>query len=159
MKLLIAFVLSLFMWPVCYLIGKSESQTPETKYFVNGSGKFLNEIRLDLPEEISTVKWDSDSTLDLMSAYLDRKEGVIYLGFTGMEMYKNDWQYANEDPCIIVPRILSGGDISRDLHEYQLELEMDSIILFDHGRYVGTVPYSDTLHMSPLDSLFLKDNL
>jgi hypothetical protein len=39
-------------------------------------------------------------------------------------------------------------------YQYQITLEDDSIHVENNGRYVGSVPYSD----SPIDSLFLKDN-
>ncbi len=40
------------------------------------------------------------------------------------------------------------------LREYQIELSMDSIIIYDGNRVVGSVAYGN----SPIDSVFLRDN-
>jgi hypothetical protein len=157
-KIMIALLLSLLMWPVCYLIGtKSAKQQPidtQAKYFVNGSGEFLSLIKLDLPEEITTVTQTTDSTTDLLSAYLDTATGIIHLGFTGLQIPRGDMQYLNEEPCLVKP-FYQQHKCGALMEEYQIRLEMDSLLLFDHGRYVGTAKYGN----SQLDSLFMKDNL
>lgn len=112
-------------------------------YFVNGSENYLNQIKLDLPEEISTVRQQTDSTLDLMTAFLDTKDGVIYLGFSGKEMNKNDHLFITEHSQLPV-----------ETHEYQFDLDMDSLWVFEHNRFIGKVAYANTA----LDSIILKDN-
>lgn len=135
------------------IIGRKSVDDKSGALFVNGSDKYLNEIQLDLPEEISTITQDTDSTIDLLSGYLDAKAGVIYLGFTGLQLPKAEMQYVNEEPCLVRP-FYQQHPCKPDMHEYQLELEMDSLSLFDHGRFVGKVKYGN----SPLDSLFMVDN-
>lgn len=55
--------------------------------------------------------------------------------------------------------IISGKDKKAYLivpgRDYQIELEEDSILVFDGHRHVGTIPMWDN---SPLDSLLQKDN-
>ena len=126
-----------------YGIGKNNNKPNPSAYFTTDSDKFLNGIKLDLPEEISTIKQQSDSTLDLLTGYLDTDDGVIYLGFSGKEMNKYDHLFITEHSQLLP-----------DIHEYQLDLEMDSVFLFDHGRFVGKAKYGN----SQLDSLFMSDN-
>ena len=40
------------------------------------------------------------------------------------------------------------------LHEYQIDVDNDSIYLFDGNKYIGAAPWSD----GKLDSLILNDN-
>ena len=70
------------------IIGRRSVDDKSGALFVNGSDKFLNELKLDLPEEISEITQDTDSTIDLLSGYLNKKEGVIYLKFTDEQLVK-----------------------------------------------------------------------
>lgn len=43
------------------------------------------------------------------------------------------------------------------LHQYQIQLDMDSTYLYEGNRFVGAVPYND--NDGGIDSLILQDNL
>jgi hypothetical protein len=45
--------------------------------------------------------------------------------------------------------------IKSQTHEYQMDVDEDSVHIYDNQRFVGSVPFKDN---PSLDSLILKDN-
>lgn len=43
-----------------------------------------------------------------------------------------------------------------DHHEYQIELEFDTVLIYDNNRFVGS--YIVTTPLSPIDSILADDN-
>jgi len=118
---------------------------------------YLNGMKMDLPEEISTVKDEKDSTVDLLIAYKDSATNTLHLGFAGLEMYKTDYQYANEEPCILTPKIIESGNIAKSL-DYQFSFDGDSVRLYNSGYYIGAYKHRPGKYQTPIDSLITAAN-
>lgn len=61
------------------------------------------------------------------------------------------------DNCIVPNRFSNGlNELGNNLlHEYQLEIVEDTILMYDRGRFVGTFHWEDA---EPIGQLLLKDN-
>lgn len=57
------------------------------QYFVNGTEKYLNGLKLDIPEEISISNSYDNNIKDLLS--VDRDGYTLHLNFSGKSLLKN----------------------------------------------------------------------
>ena len=119
------------MSAIIFLAYNAGKQYVIEKYFYHGSQEFLNGNRIDLPEEISEIKDLNDSEPDYFTGVRDSAKSIIHIEF-------------------------DNKDYSDYYHEYQLDVDQDSIYLYDKQRRIGSVPFGCN---PSIDSLILKDNL
>lgn len=124
----IACVLMFSMSIICFICFKAGQFSVTGEHFYVESDRYLNGNKIDLPEEISQMSTDR-SNPDWLVCYRDTTYNVLHLCFDRTDYYNL-------------------------YHEYQLELELDSMSLYDQKRFIGKVPYTN----SPLDSLLMADN-
>jgi hypothetical protein len=100
--------------------------------FTDNSQKYLNDYKIDLPEEITQMDTLSDDSLARTNLYgvIDPVNKVIHIAFDHV-------------------------DYSNQFKEYQLDVDMKGFHLYDGPRYVGFGKWDDK---SALDSLMLIDN-
>lgn len=99
-------------------------------YFYDSAFNYLNSNKLDLPEEIAQMKDENDKDLEQLEGYRDTKDHIIHIRFARL------------------------SHSAEQLHEYQMDIDQDSLHIFDKGRYVGAVHTGN----SPIDTLLIHDN-
>src|SRR5688572_27448221 len=96
-SLVLGFLVGNILVKPIYSVNSVNIAKPENKYFDGESASFLEGLKLDLPEEISTIKRESDSTYDLFEGYLDTNEGVIHLRFANFATLTESYRYVKEN--------------------------------------------------------------
>lgn len=126
--ILIAVIITFYSVVICYMFYRFGQYSVTNEHFYVESERYLNGNKIDLPEEISQMSTDR-SNPDWLVCYRDTTYNVLHLCFDRTDYYNL-------------------------YHDYQLELEMDSMSLYDQKRFIGKIPYTN----SPLDSLLMADN-
>ena len=56
---------------------------------------------------------------------------------------------------VLIVCVIACTDNKKPIGEYQVNLEIDHIVLMDNGRHVATLPYSQ---IGALENVFIIDN-
>lgn len=75
--------------------------------------------------------------------YVMRKEGFTAFDYTMIAMF-----------CLIVGTMCFFSGVERPMHEYQIEVVANQFLIYDDGRFVGSI----TEPGAPLDTLINFDN-
>jgi hypothetical protein len=108
--LLVALVLVFSFAVVITIVYKEGQLSVSEKYFTKHSAEYLNGNKLDIPEEISQCKDLNDSEPDYMTCVRDSAKNIIHLAYDTV-------------------------DYAKYYHEYQFDIDQDSITLYDKSRF------------------------
>lgn len=61
--------------------------------------------------------------------------------------------------ALLLPSCISLKKHNRLMGDYQISLHMDSVWIYDKGRFVGKFIHNDSTWNNQYDSIFIQDNL
>jgi hypothetical protein len=61
--------------------------------------------------------------------------------------------------ALFLPSCISMKKYNRLMKDYQISIHMDSVWVFDKGRFVGKFIHNDSSWNNGYDSIIMKDNL